>query len=152
MQPRGIPCITGCWRNWCERRDQFQQERKVCVTTFEPGSGISRCIYLSPGGGDPFSGSGFHFWWGVFLMLSPGFRLIHGWPSFSSWVCISASLAEPVFLAGCGVFFQELTPKVMVIVAGISSSMNSPSLFPFTAVVLIIRLHLIVRGSFLLGS
>ena len=28
MQPRGTPCITGCWRNWCERGDHFQQERK----------------------------------------------------------------------------------------------------------------------------
>ena len=64
----------------------------------------------------------------------------------------SVSLAGPVFLAGWDAFFQELTPRVMVIVEGISSNVNSHSLLPFTAAALIIWLHLIVHGSFLLGS
>lgn len=85
-------------------------------------------------------------------LLSPGFKLIYVHPSFSHLVCISVSLTKPALPVGCDAFSQELTHKIMVMFAGLSSSAYSPFLFTFSAVVLIILLHLIINSFFLLGS
>lgn len=97
-------------------------------------------------GGDSFHTSGFHFdeespsFRPHSDLLSPGFKLIYVHPSFSHLVCISVSLTKPAFPVGCDAFSQELTHKIVVMFAGVSSGAYSAFLFTFSAVVLIILL------------
>lgn len=150
MQPRGTPCIHRLLEKIDVARGSVPagEEGSVYHPFESPGSSF-RCIYLSPGGG-PFPRSGFLVMRSLshavtrfqadlrVTSLSLWFAFLLPWQSQSSLLDVMC--------------FPGTDPQVMVTVAGISSNVNSPSLLPFTAVVLITWLHLTVHGSFLLGS